>query len=129
MREVWNRLWYGLDPELRRSRFHRQKGHLALGSPKHRLDCVLALTTAMTRNVFRWGPQASSFTFPAAQFLKRRLRPPHGVFERGSGMSTLWLERRCAEVHSLEHDPKCFRAVAARPARRNPLASGIPLRT
>ena len=111
------RLWFGLRPELRRSRFHTQKGDFALRTRRDAADCAVALATALTRKAFGWRPVMPWFTLPAVRFLKARLTPAGRVFEWGSGMSTLWFERRCREVHSVESDPEWFRIVASR-ARR-----------
>jgi hypothetical protein len=53
------------------------------------------------------------WTYPATAWLAITLRPDHRVFEFGSGNSTLWLARRVAEVHSVEHDPDWARIVRA----------------
>ncbi|MGE3172128.1 MAG: hypothetical protein AB7O97_05830 [Planctomycetota bacterium] len=45
-------------------------------------------------------------TYPARAFLEDVLRPEMKVFEYGAGSSTLYFRERCAEVHSVEHDPE-----------------------
>lgn len=42
-------------------------------------------------------------TYPAWEFLRRRIRPDMIVFEYGSGASTLWWAARVKEVFSAEH--------------------------
>jgi hypothetical protein len=53
-------------------------------------------------------------TFPAMRFLKAHLTPETRVFQWGSGMSTLWFERRCREVWAVEDDPPWHAAIAGR---------------
>jgi hypothetical protein len=45
-------------------------------------------------------------TYPARAFLDDVLLPDTKVFEYGAGNSTIYFRDRCAEVHSVEHDPK-----------------------
>lgn len=54
------------------------------------------------------------WTFAAAAWVERFLadRPGSVALEYGSGASTVWLARRCARVHSIEHDPAWGDAVA-----------------
>lgn len=111
------RIWFGLNPELRRSRFHTQKGDFALRTPRDVADLAVAVVTGLARRAFGWRPVSPWLTLPAIRFLKARLRPTTRVFEWGSGMSTLWFERMCREVHSVESDPEWFRIVTSR-ARR-----------
>lgn len=57
-------------------------------------------------------------TYPAIDFLARRVRPEWRVFEYGCGNSTLWWAERVAEVKSCEHDREWFERIRARaPAR------------
>lgn len=107
------RLWFGLNPELRRSRFHTQKGDFTLRTPREAADCAVALMTGLARKAFKWRPVTPWFTLPAVRFLEARVTPATRVFEWGSGMSTLWFERRCGEVCSVESDPAWFRIVAS----------------
>lgn len=44
------------------------------------------------------------FTYAAIELLPRVLRPQDRVFEFGAGHSTLWWQRRVAQVASVEHD-------------------------
>jgi hypothetical protein len=43
-------------------------------------------------------------TYPAIEFLKRKIRKDMVVFEYGCGMSTLWWERKTKQVIAVEHD-------------------------
>lgn len=78
------------------------------------------------------------WTYDAIDEVERFLsaRPAARVFEFGSGASTVWLARRAAEVHSLEHDAE-FAALVTdlvdRPDRvtlhvvpATPVTSGLP---
>jgi len=50
----------------------------------------------------------------AFRFLKAQLRPDARIFEWSSGMSPLWFEDHCAEVHSVEDDLTWFNLISAR---------------
>lgn len=58
---------------------------------------------------FRYDPlsrrAAPWITFPALRYLRRRIGPGDRVFEFGSGGSTIFFARHCADVCSIEHDP------------------------
>jgi len=43
------------------------------------------------------------FTYPAIEFLKRRIHPDMSLFEYGCGSSTLWWSKRVNEIISVEH--------------------------
>jgi hypothetical protein len=43
------------------------------------------------------------FTYPATEFLKRRIHPDMSLFEYGCGFSTLWWSKRVNEIISVEH--------------------------
>jgi hypothetical protein len=47
-------------------------------------------------------------TYPAIEFIKRRIQPSMSVFEYGSGGSTIWWSNRVREVISVEHDRDWF---------------------
>lgn len=87
-----------------------------------RLDGVYSLATASPaatdgwlrsyregRSVDREGRPLPWLTYPAIEFLSRRVRPGMRVFEYGSGASTLWWAERVASVHAVEHDREWFR--------------------
>ena len=50
-------------------------------------------------------------TYPAIEFIKRRIQPSMSVFEYGSGGSTIWWANRVREVISVEHDRDWFEKV------------------
>jgi hypothetical protein len=108
------RLWFGLKPELRESRFHTQKGQYALGSPGMLADCAAACATGLARKVAGIRPLLPWITFPAMRFIRARITPNTRVFEWSCGMSTLWFERRCGEVIAVEDDPAWWSASAGR---------------
>ena len=72
-------------------------------------------------------------TFEAARLLEATITPASRVFEYGSGGSTVFLAERCAEVVSVEHDPKWFDvvrgAVEGRPGLRFELVQPRPVAT
>ena len=51
-------------------------------------------------------------TYPAIEFLQRRVHSSMSVFEYGAGMSTLWWASRVKEVVACEHDPEWYRKVS-----------------
>jgi hypothetical protein len=52
-------------------------------------------------------------TYPAIDFLSRRIRPDMAVFEYGCGASTLWWAARVSRVVAVEHDPGWAARIAA----------------
>ena len=114
---VSKRLWFGVNPELRESRFHTQKGQFALGSLGGAADCIAALTTGVGRKAAGILPVLPWITFPAIRFLRARITPSTRVFEWSCGMSTLWFERRCCAVLAVEDDPAWHSTIAERATR------------
>jgi hypothetical protein len=108
------RLWRGVNPELRRSRFHTQKGDLAFRSPRDLIDSAAAVASGLAWRTTGWRPVVPWITFPAIRFLRSVLTPKSRVFEWGAGMSTIWFERVCGEVHSVEDDPGWYAWVRRR---------------
>jgi hypothetical protein len=114
---VSKRLWFGLNPELRKSRFHTQKGQFTLNSLSQAADFAAAVATGVLRRVAGVRPVLPWITFPAMRFLRERITPNTRVFEWGSGMSTLWFERYCAEVWAVEDNPVWYATIAGRAKR------------
>lgn len=57
------------------------------------------------------------FTYPAIEFINRRVKSWMSVFEYGCGGSTLWWAKRVKEVISVEHDKEwCKKMVANIPS-------------
>lgn len=54
------------------------------------------------------------FTYPAIDFIERKIAPDFKVFEWGSGNSTLWWAGRVAEVHAVDDNPLWYDKVRAR---------------
>lgn len=57
------------------------------------------------------------FSYGAIDFIARFLQPTMRVFEFGSGGSTLYFARRCAQVESVEDDPAWAARVRERVAQ------------
>lgn len=64
------------------------------------------------RSVDEAGNPIPWFTYPAIEFISRRVRPDMKVFEYGSGASTLWWAQRVDAVVACEHDELWYRRVA-----------------
>jgi hypothetical protein len=103
----------------RLSRFHDARNTLALRTASDCLDASYALCTAILRVTVGYRPRHPMMACNAVRFLRDQLRPEWKVFEWGLGMSTLWFERHCAEVHAVDDQPDwCSRVQAqARRAR------------
>jgi hypothetical protein len=52
-------------------------------------------------------------TYPAIEFIRRRVKPEMSVFEYGSGGSTSWWANLVSHVVSIEHDRQWFERVSA----------------
>jgi SAM-dependent methyltransferase len=52
------------------------------------------------------------FTYPAIEFIKKRIRSEMSVFEYGCGMGTRWWATRVSEIISVEHDRHWFDNMA-----------------
>ncbi len=102
---------------LRRSRFHTEKGQFAVRGVQDAADAASAFLTAALRVVFGHLRAQPWIAANAFRYLSARLGPSARVFEWGAGMSTLWYDRNCAEVHAVEEDAAWSRRVQER-ARR-----------
>ena len=65
------------------------------------------------RPVDREGGPVPFMTYPAVEFLARRIRPEMTVFEYGCGASTLWWSRRVKQVHAAEHQRDWYERITA----------------
>ena len=110
--ELRTRIWRG--SELRRTRFHDEKGALALRRPADLSDCAFALATAILRKTVGVRLRRPWIALPAWRYVKPRLSRSTAVFEWGCGMSTIWYGRHCGEVHAVEDDPEWHRVVSLR---------------
>jgi hypothetical protein len=52
-------------------------------------------------------------TYPAIEFIKRRVKPEMSIFEYGSGGSTRWWANLVSHVVSVEHDRQWFDRLSA----------------
>ncbi|MBI1801757.1 MAG: class I SAM-dependent methyltransferase [Chloroflexi bacterium] len=92
-----------------RSRFHDAKGN--------RVDMAglwyapAAVLGNLLKIYFNYRPPAPWFSYRACRTLNRLIRKDWRVLEFGSGMSTLWLARRCGTLHSIEDDPQWYEVV------------------
>lgn len=96
------------------SRFHNEKGHFALASLEDIGDCAISAATTFARVTFGYRPETPWIVLKAFRFLRRTLPPNAKVFEWSSGMSTLWFEKHCAEVHSVEDYEPWYQLVSKR---------------
>ena len=53
-------------------------------------------------------------TYPAIEFLKKRIKKDFSVFEYGCGNSTLWWASRVKEVQSIEHDKEWYARIISK---------------
>jgi hypothetical protein len=111
----WAKVWRG--SKLRRTRFHDEKGNFALRSARDLGDAAFALLTTALRIFVGYRPVLPYIALNAVRFLETRMNPDARIFEWSSGMSTLWFEDRCAEIHSVEHNLRWFTFISER-ARR-----------
>lgn len=65
------------------------------------------------RCVDRQGKPLPWLTYPAIEFLARRVRSDLSVFEYGCGMGTLWWAARTQRVVAVEHDPVWAAKISA----------------
>ena len=86
----------------RPSRFHDESGRLiglrALPS------LPLAFVSTVLLRVAGIRPERPWISYRATRRIAALARPDWKAIEFGSGMSTLWLARRCGLVHSIESD-------------------------
>lgn len=53
-------------------------------------------------------------TYPATEFLKKRIHPDMSLFEFGCGFSTLWWAKRVKEVVTVEHVESWYNQIGKR---------------
>ncbi len=102
---------------LRPSRFHTEKGQFAIRGAWDAADAAYAFLTAVLRVSFGHLALRPWIASPAFRVLRARLGPSARVFEWGAGMSTLWYDRHCAEVHAVEDNAAWHRTVQSRTRR------------
>lgn len=94
---------------LRKTRLHDEKGNLidfqgTLYAPK-------ALATTFLRVAFGYRPHLPWISYRAIQEIERLIQKDWKVIEFGSGMSTLWLAKRCGFLHSVEDNEHWYKKV------------------
>jgi hypothetical protein len=102
---------------LRPSRFHTEKGQFAIRGARDAADAAGSLATAFLRVCSGHLARRPWIASNAFRYLRARLAPSARVFEWGCGMSTVWYDRHCAEVHAIEDDAAWHREVRARTRR------------
>jgi hypothetical protein len=112
MSKLWTRIWRGSENRL--TRFHDQKGNLPLRCISDIGDCIYAFATTGVRKLLGLRPAIPWIALPALRFIEKSLPRNAVVFEWGSGMSTIWYERHCAEVHAVEDDPAWYETISRR---------------
>ncbi len=101
--------------DLRRTRFHDEKGHFV--GTRGLVHAPLALATAALKVLTGWRPVRPMISFAATREIARILTPLARVVEFGSGLSTPWLAKRCGWLLSVEDDPGWHAKIATILAR------------
>lgn len=99
---------------LRKTRFHTEKEQFAIRTIGDAADAGYALVTTLLRVGFNYRVPQPWIARNALRAVKAQLSASARVFEWGSGMSTLWYESHCAEVHSVEDNPVWWEIVCGR---------------
>lgn len=73
-----------------------------------------ALVGSLLCVLFGYRPLLPWLSFRAIHTLDNLIEPQWKVLEFGSGMSTIWLARRCSLLHSIESDPGWYNLVSQR---------------
>ena len=99
------------------TRFHDHNGRLLDASG----FCYLpksVLSTLLVKLAKRYA-ELPALGFRAIKHLDRLIKPDWKILEFGSGMSTVWLARRCESLVSIEVDANWGQIVTSRLARRS----------
>lgn len=78
-----------------------------------------ALASSVLRVLFGYRPLLPWLSYRAIRTLDQLIQPQWRILEFGSGMSTLWLARRCSFLHSIESDPDWHQIIAQRLVREH----------
>jgi len=70
------------------------------------LNFPISLYQAMIRKLFNIYPELPWIPFNAVKQLDKIIKPDWKILEIGSGMSTIWLAKRCGSIISIEADNK-----------------------
>jgi len=97
---------------LRRSRLHDEKGNRVSLTSSLSLPWIAAAYVAYRCAGYR--PEIPFLGSSAIRRIRRLITSESRVLEFGSGMSTIWLARRCGFLHSIECDSSWFSHVDSR---------------
>jgi hypothetical protein len=101
----------------RRSNFHDLRGNwIGIRGLFYLPDVIV---TTFLRKFFGLRPETPWISYRARKKIGRLIQPDGTVLEFGSGMSTLWLARRCKTLYSVEHDALWFQTVQSKLAAKN----------
>jgi len=98
----------------RPSRLHTANGRLVLTGVRDLGDGALACTTAILRKTLGYRVARPWISGNAFREMRAHLPSSAKVFEWGSGMSTVWFDRHCLEVHSVEDNIDWFNYIRTR---------------
>jgi hypothetical protein len=90
------------------TRLHDEKGNLLPAAAL--VDLPIAVYHSVLAALGK-RPALPWFTYPAVRKIERLLRPNWLAVEFGSGMSTSWLARRVARLHSIESNAEWYLKV------------------
>jgi hypothetical protein len=101
----------------RKTRAHSEKGTFGLRSARDIADAARSFGGHILRVATGRLPKLPWLTYGAIRFLKHNLPRDARVFEFGGGMSTLWFDENCAEVHTVEDNPVWHQDLARKVRR------------
>lgn len=96
--------------EFRRTRFHDEKGNL-VGCAGW-INAPHAFLTTLASKLVGYRPRVPWISYRGRRTIAKLIQPDSRVIEFGSGMSTVWLSRRCNYLHSIESDRRWYEFVA-----------------
>jgi hypothetical protein len=97
-----------------KSRFYTEKGDFAIHSIRDAADAGRSLLTSILKVTFGHRMREPWIARNAFRSMRPRISEHSRVFEWGSGMSTFWFEKHCAEVYAVEDNPKWHEVVSSR---------------
>lgn len=103
----------------RKTRAHTEKGELGFQSMSDSRDCAASLLTCGARILSGRLPVLPWLTYPSIRFIEAHLPPGAKGFEFGGGMSTLWYEERCSQIHTVEDNSEWYGVLRQRATRAN----------
>jgi hypothetical protein len=101
------------------SRLKSERGASGLSSLSSIIDAMRSLATALIRVGCGRLLHLPWLTYPAIRFLSSTVTAEFKVFEFGGGMSTGWLNERCAEVHTAESNREWLEILRRQTRRAN----------